>query len=236
MASAQELLTLARRELGTVESPPGSNQVKYNTAYYGSPVSGAAYPWCVTFLWWLFRERDASALFYAGGKTASCGTLRSWARRQGQLVEGAFRPGDIVFYRFSGSGGPQHAGIVESVRPDGRIVSLEGNTGAGNDANGGAVQRRVRAPGLAMGAFRPRYQEEGSMTYAYLSDVPEGFRDAIEKLMRAGILLGDGGDRAGTGSRIDLTAEQVRTLVLVYRGGGFDRRLRQAGLTPAVPE
>ena len=44
---------------------------------------------------------------------------------------------------------------------------------------------------------------------------------------------------AGTGKEkwgdaISLTHEQVRTLVFVYRGGGFDARLRAAGLTPAV--
>lgn len=237
MPTAQRILALARRELGTVESPPGSNQVKYNQSYYGRPVSGDAYPWCVTFLWWLFREAGASELFYAGGKTASCGTLRSWSRRQGQFASEGFRPGDLVFYRFSGSGGPQHVGIVESVRPDGRIVSIEGNTGAGNDANGGAVQRRVRPPRLAMGAFRPRYEEEEKpMLYAHLTDVPEAFRPAIEALLRANILRGDGSGGSALASRIDLTPEQVRTLVLVYRGGGFDRALRKAGLAPAVLE
>ena len=52
----QTLLELARGELGTRESPAGSNRVKYNTAYYGREVSGAAYPWCCVFIWWLFRE------------------------------------------------------------------------------------------------------------------------------------------------------------------------------------
>ena len=235
--TAQRILTLARRELGTAEAPPGSNRVKYNTAYYGRPVSGDAYPWCVAFLWWLFREAGVPELFYAGGKTASCGALRSWARRQGQFAETAFRPGDIVFYRFSGSGGPQHAGILETLRPDGKLVTIEGNTGTANDADGGQVQRRVRSPRLAMGAFRPRYQEEETrpMTYAYLADVPETYRPAVDALLRAAILRGDGAS-GPQGSRIDLSREQLRTLTLVYRGGGFDRALKKAGLPPAVPD
>lgn len=73
-----------------------------------------------------------------------------------------------------------------------------------------------------------------TMTYQYLNDVPEKFRPVIEKLMTAGILQGDGNDPVGNGDVINLTHEQVRTLMFVYRGGGFDARLRKAGLTPAV--
>ena len=47
----------------------------------------------------------------------------------------------------------------------------------------------------------------------------------IEKLMDAGIIQGDGSDSTGNGDVIDLTHEQVRTLVFVYRGGGFDAKL-----------
>ena len=36
------------------------------------------------------------------------------------------------------------------------------------------------------------------------------------------------------GNAINLTHEQVRTLMFVYRGGGFDAKLRAAGLSPAV--
>ncbi|MEG2176834.1 MAG: hypothetical protein RRY97_08170 [Oscillibacter sp.] len=71
----KRLLELARQELGTCEQPAGSNQVKYNSAYYGREVSGPAYPWCCAFLWWLFQEAGLAALFYSGGKTASCGAL-----------------------------------------------------------------------------------------------------------------------------------------------------------------
>ena len=72
------------------------------------------------------------------------------------------------------------------------------------------------------------------MTYQYLKDVPEKFRPVIEKLMTAGIIQGDGSDPTGNGDVISLTHEQVRTLVFVYRGGGFDARLREAGIPPAV--
>jgi len=48
------LLAIASGEVGTTEYPPNSNNVKYNTWYYGHPVSGKNYPWCATFISWLF--------------------------------------------------------------------------------------------------------------------------------------------------------------------------------------
>ena len=52
--------------------------------------------------------------------------------------------------------------------------------------------------------------------------------------MTAGIIQGDGSDPTGNGDIINLTHEQVRTLVFVYRGGGFDKRLTACGLEPTV--
>ena len=60
-------------------------------------------------------------------------------------------------------------------------------------------------------------------------------RPAVDALLRAAILRGDGAS-GPQGSRIDLSREQLRTLTLVYRGGGFDRALKKAGLPPAVPD
>ena len=72
------------------------------------------------------------------------------------------------------------------------------------------------------------------MTYKYLKDIPEKFRPIINDLMTAGIIQGDGSDPTGNGDIINLTHEQVRTLVFVYRGGGFDRRLAGKGMETAV--
>lgn len=159
MMGAEQVLAVARRELGVKESPAGSNRVAYNTAYYGRVVSGSSYPWCCVFLWWCFRQAGAAALFYGGGKTASCGTLAAYAKKTGQFVTGGYRPGDLAFFRFSGTA-IQHIGIVEAVKPDGSLATIEGNTGAGNDANGGEVQRRTRPLRYAAGAYRPAYEEE----------------------------------------------------------------------------
>ena len=77
-------------------------------------------------------------------------------------------------------------------------------------------------------------EEENVVTYEKLKDVPEKFRPIIDKLMTAGIIQGDGSDPTGNGDVINLTHEQVRTLVFVYRGGGFDRKLAAKELPTAV--
>lgn len=59
MATAEKILEIARSQIGTRESPANSDNVKYNTAYYGREVSGK-YPWCAVFVWWVFREAGGS--------------------------------------------------------------------------------------------------------------------------------------------------------------------------------
>ena len=76
--------------------------------------------------------------------------------------------------------------------------------------------------------------EGNTVVYKDLKDVPEKFRPIIETLMDAGIIQGDGSDREGNGDVINLSHEQVRTLVFLYRGGGFDKKLEAMGMEPAV--
>lgn len=49
------LLAIANGEVGISEYPPNSNNVKYNTWYYGHAVSGANYPWCAVFISYIFN-------------------------------------------------------------------------------------------------------------------------------------------------------------------------------------
>lgn len=106
-----------------------------------------------------------------------------------------------------------------------------GNVLAGLTRRRAAEQQLFNTPVQTVG--KPE-EENDVVTYPHLKDVPETFRPTIEVLMDAGIIQGDGSDPAGNGDVINLTHEQVRTLVFVYRGGGFDAKLRAAGLTPAV--
>ena len=239
MATANEILAVARKEIGVKESPSNSDNVKYNTAYYGQKVwdgkAGGKYPWCVAFLWWVFHQAEADGLFYGGKKTASCSALMSYAQAHGQWVTSGYRAGDIVILDIPGNKvKTDHCGLVVTPLTTG-ARTIEGNTGTSNDANGGEVMERTRPTSWIVGAYRPNYDEEDNvMRYTYLKDIPDKFRPTIEKLMDAGIIQGDGSDPTGNGDVINLTHEQVRTLVFVYRGGGFDRKLRASGLAAAV--
>jgi len=79
-------------------------------------------------------------------------------------------------------------------------------------------------------------EEEDMVRYNKLSDIPNEwkFRDIIEKLMDAKIINGDGSDKYGNEDVIDLSHDQVRSLIFEYRGGAFDRKLIKEGFKPAV--
>lgn len=160
--TAEKILDLARSELGTVEYPPSSNKVKYNTAYYGSAVSGSQFKWCAVFIWWLFQQAGASRLYYGGSKTAYCPTLLSYHTTRGQSVTD-YKPGDIVFFNFDGEKSAQHVGVCESYNGS-TITTIDGNTGTGSEANGGAVMRRTRDKKYIVGAYRPDYAEGEILT------------------------------------------------------------------------
>jgi len=160
MATAKEILDLARSQIGVTEWPKQSNNVVYNTEYYGREVYGDdEYPWCMVFVWWVFRHAGAPELFFDGGKTASCPTYYRWASRTGRWHTGGYQPGDVVIFRFS-SDGYDHTGILEQVNADGTYYVIEGNTSLTSDDNGGAVMRRVRYPSQIVGAYRPDYRAE----------------------------------------------------------------------------
>ena len=75
---ATTIINKAKSYEGTKENPSNSNNVVFNTHYYGRAVSGSAYPWCCVFIWDIFRLCNASKLFYDGKKTAYCPTLEKW--------------------------------------------------------------------------------------------------------------------------------------------------------------
>lgn len=81
-----------------------------------------------------------------------------------------------------------------------------------------------------------REEDEDMVRYARLADIPNkfGFQDVVAKLMDAKVISGDGSDVDGNEDVIDLSHDQVRSLVFEYRGGAFDRKLIEMGMEPAV--
>lgn len=227
MATAKQILDTARLYLGMTEYPANSNNVLFNTLYYGKAVSGSAYPWCCVFVWAVFYKANASKLFYGGKKTASCTTLMNYYKNQGQLVTGGtYLPGDIVFYQFDKDNYADHVGIIEE---DGKgyIYAIEGNTSeSGSQTNGGAVLRKKRNKSLIMAVARPKYDKEPEpaqkedktemIVYKELKDIPEWGYETVSKLVDAKLLIGDG-------DGLNISYDLLRTLVILDRAGIFDK-------------
>ena len=210
MATVSELLDIARKQIGVKESPPSSNNVRYNTWYYGREVSGAAYPWCMVFVQWVFDQAGVKLPV----RTASCGALMRSAQSAGCWVTGDYRPGDVVIYDFPGGAATDHCGIVEAV--DGTYISaIEGNTSSTSDADGGAVERRARKFSQIVGAVRPSYDKEvEEVRYNTVDECPDWAQETVQKLVDREYLN-------GTGEGLDLSADMVRLLVILDRAGAF---------------
>ena len=147
MRTRDDVLKIAAWQLGVLENPAGSNRQKYGEAY---GMNGQ--PWCVMFVWWVFREAGFNLR-----KTASCTDLSNAYKAAGQWVTSGYKPGDNVMFDFTGKRSKtEHCGIVEKVNGN-TLTTIEGNTGTASNANGGAVMRRTRDVRFVTGACRPRY-------------------------------------------------------------------------------
>ena len=182
--SKNNVLAIARAELGNTEVPANSNRTKYGLAY---GLDGQ--PWCAMFLWWIFWMAGESAAFCGGQRVASCGAIKRYYQAQGRWVTGGYQPCDIVILNFSGTQDTEHCGIIETVNTNGTITTIEGNTSPGSEGsqdNGGCVARKQRYLSNVIGAGRPAYSIEMP------SDVPTGHWgvDAIRYCLSEGYMVG----------------------------------------------
>lgn len=138
----RKALTIATGELGTKESPAGSNVVKYSKWY------GMTGPWCMMFVTWAYTKAGATNFDPDKRRWAYCPYVVADARlnRNGLEVVSAanVEPGDLVLYDWDG-GDSDHVGLFEAwITRGSEFHAIEGNTSLGNDSNGGEVMRRRR--------------------------------------------------------------------------------------------
>lgn len=148
MSEIKKLTAWFRAQIGVAEDPLGSNNVRYNTAYYGREVFGDNYPWCATTIWTGYKECELSKRYLDGGRTAYCPYIAGWAQSHGCWVTGGYREGDILLYALGGNQ-INHVGYCASA--NGKTVeSIEGNY-SDKVCN---VRRTVSE---VVGAYRPTY-------------------------------------------------------------------------------
>ena len=141
---AARMVAMAQAEVGQAEQPPGSNNspriAQYRSATAGAPGPG---PWCAYFTSWLARGAGVPVGDHGQG-FGSVDALYAWAQKSGRAIPTSSgqspKPGDLIVWN-------EHIGIVESVLPDGRIQTIEGNSSD-------RVSRRVHAKGDAIGYVR----------------------------------------------------------------------------------
>lgn len=156
-------LAEAAREIGYLEQPAGSNRTKF-AAEAGHP---NGQPWCATFLVAIAR-RTRLAVPSASPYTPA---MANAFRAAGAWHTSGPQPGDWAFFDFPDSVHRiQHVAVVEAVRADGSLTTIEGNTSpaaVGSQSNGGGVWRRHRARGLVVGYGRAVYTAPGRPTVVH---------------------------------------------------------------------
>ncbi len=117
------MVAVAQAEIGQTEQPPGSNDSPRIAEYRSATAGSGIGPWCNYFVSWVAKQAGAPLGEQGQGFGAVSATW-DWAQRTGRAVAPTERPnpGDLVVW------GGTHIGMVESVLPDGRIQTIEGNS------------------------------------------------------------------------------------------------------------
>jgi len=199
MGTAAGMIAQARALLGLGEYPPGSNHNKV-TVWYG--FDGA---WCDMAV--SYEAAHSGNLAACMGKFAYTVAHAEAFKAHGRWHYGlgGARPGDVVFYDWSGTGriaAIDHVGLIEAVHSNGTITTLEGNTS-------NMFLRRVRSGAAVVGYGRPAYGDAAPMppTDGILREGSTGqavrtLQSNLNKVMNAGLTV-DGAFGAKTKAAVE---------------------------------
>lgn len=165
--TAKKVIETAKSYVGVMEKPAGSNNVVFNTHFYGrevkdgQPKSTNKYPWCCTFVWDIMRLAGGSDLFYDGKKTDYVPTVESWAKSKKLTVAKTLgEPGDLVTFDWNKNALGDHIGFILAKNSDGTYQTIEGNTSVTSNDNGGKVMERRRTVSEINLIIRPKYTKD----------------------------------------------------------------------------
>ena len=222
MPSAQDLLNLARGEIGTTSGR------KYWEAYWGGSwayVDGGSTPWCACFTSWLLSE---SGVTCEGFPRAVAIDRRDGFSRQVEPSD--LQPGDMVGYDWDGDTTGDHIGLFEEWVDGGwSFHAIEGNT------SGGVVARKLRYVSQVTIGVRPDYDGSGGGTIAV--DGAVGPATIKEWQRQMGMAVVDG----IISGQLESEDSYRRNVWSVGHGGegsslvlAVQRRLRDAGLYDGI--
>ena len=134
-SAGQAIVSIAAKEVGVTEQPPGSNDSPRIAQYRQATAGSGVGPWCAYFASWAARQAGVP-LGDQGQGFGAVSDVWAWAQRSGKAIQPGTQtpqPGDLIVW------GGRHIGIVESVDADGSIHTIEGNSS-------NAVSRRTYGP------------------------------------------------------------------------------------------
>jgi hypothetical protein len=211
----KRLRNLHRQEKGksdASQSPLGSNNVKYNTWFYGGAVHGPRFMWCAVYQSWVAAAAKIPTSIIP--KHAAVRGMRAFFEAKGRIFDTP-RVGDLVLM-ISADETRRHIGFVDMLRPDGRFDSIEGNY---NDR----VSRVTRSPSEPdiIGYGRPEYhkvQGEEFDEVATKAEIKEAVREVVAEVVREELtkqrkMLTDGGDGTGNVNKESNNLQTIRQSV-----------------------
>jgi hypothetical protein len=190
-----------------IRDPLGSNNVKYNTWFYGRKVHGDAFKWCAVYQSWAAAAAHIPMSIIP--KQASVPGMRDFFQERGRLFQTPM-VGDLVIFIFSPTA--RHIGFVEQLLPDGRFETIEGNVSS-------RVMRVTHRRGEAgiVGYGRPEYHkvEEDDMPdeKTFKQWVREVVDEELDKRFKGGVIQGQtniGGTLAAIADRAQEVLKRIR--------------------------
>lgn len=153
-----QLLSVAISQIGVMETVGQANRgpqvdIYLRTAGIANPAGNRpeGYPWCQAFIYWCF-EQAAVAIGRNNPSPKTAGVLAHWnstilgvkkvSRAAALEQPKAIATGQLMVFDYGSGMG--HIAIVESIYPDGRVVTVEGNTNPEANREGLGVYRLER--------------------------------------------------------------------------------------------
>lgn len=142
--TAEMVVQTALSQVGVKEKPKNSNNVKYNTWFYGREVSGPEYPWCMVCVCWCFAHVGAAK----EGKRKYKGTFPDLVQHgRERIVQIALElsyPSGTPSNKYKygvGKPKPEYKKALNEVYPDRSSWSAQCRAGASCDVGAGTILR-----------------------------------------------------------------------------------------------
>lgn len=139
MSIRDAALAIAGTQVGMRETSRNSGPEV--DAYLASVGLGPGYSWCAAFVFWCFHKASVDAQD-VNPCPRTAGALHMRELADAAELRDTPEAGDV--FVIDHGHGLGHVGFVESFKPDGTLVTVEGNTNGGGSREGDGVYRRTR--------------------------------------------------------------------------------------------